>query len=194
MSPGPKYWGTDMGTEAQDQIIERCKAGDPDAFAELYRVEGPRALHTARLITGSWADAEDSLQEAAVRAWRTIDRFTTGRSFRPWFLKFVVNEALKVRRRRPWSPLSDSEVTPAATGEGPEARAEEQEQHRLVLNALGTLDRNHRAPVVLFYFEGLSEVEVAAILGIRRSTVKSRLHTARRHLAGELERRGIRIS
>ncbi len=183
-----------MGTEAQDQLIERCKAGDPEAFAELYRVEAPRALHTARFITGSWADAEGCLQEAAVRAWRAMDRFTTGRPFRPWFLKFVVNEALKVCRRRPWSPLPASEAMPAATGEGPEARAEAREQHHLVLDALGTLDRNHRAPVVLFYFEGLPEVEVAEVLGIRPSTVKSRLHTARRRLAGELEQRGIRSS
>jgi len=167
-----------MGTEAQDQLIERCKAGDPEAFAELYRVEAPRALHTARFITGSWADAEGCLQEAAVRAWRAMDRFTTGRPFRPWFL----------------SPLPASEAMPAATGEGPEARAEAREQHHLVLDALGTLDRNHRAPVVLFYFEGLPEVEVAEVLGIRPSTVKSRLHTARRRLAGELEQRGIRSS
>lgn len=71
---------------------------------------------------------------------------------------------------------------------------EAREQYRLVLDALGTLDRNHRAPVVLFYFEGLSEAEVADVLGIRPSTVKARLHTARRRLAVELARKGIHSS
>lgn len=186
--------GVEMATRVEDNIIQRCQAGDLEAFAALYRAEAPRALQTAYFITGGWADAEDCLQEAAVRAWRSIGRFTPGRPFRPWFLKFVANEALKSRRRRVWSSLPDSDLLPAAAGDAPEVRAEQSEQQRLVLDAIAELDSNHRAPVVLFYFEDFSEAEVAEVLGIRPSTVKSRLHTARQRLAGHLEQRGMRSS
>lgn len=182
-----------MAAVAGDNIIERCQSGDLEAFATLYQREAPRALQTAYFITGSWADAEDCLQEAAVRAWRAMGRFLPGKPFRPWFLKFVTNEALRLReRRRPVTPLPAEDSLPAAADEGPEASAERDDQHRLVLEALGTLDRNHRAPAVLFYFEGLSEAEVAEVLGIRQVTVKSRLHTARQRLAAQLEQRGLR--
>lgn len=110
---------------------------------------------------------------------RSIGRFIPGRPFRPWFLTFVANEALKARRRRPWSPLPDDDALPAAaSGDGPEVSAERLDQRRLMLAAIATLDPSHRAPLVLFYLEGLSESEVAEVLGLRRSTVKSRLYTA----------------
>ncbi|MHB9144588.1 MAG: RNA polymerase sigma factor [Symbiobacteriia bacterium] len=185
--------GVGMAAAADDNIIiERCQSGDLEAFATLYQREAPRALQTAYFITGNWADAEDSLQEAAVRAWRTIGRFIPGKPFRPWFLKFVTNEALRLRGRRPVTLLPEEDILPAAADEGPEASAERDDRHRLVLEALGTLDLNHRAPAVLFYYEGLSEAEVAEVLGIRQATVKSRLHTARQRLAAYLGQRGLR--
>ncbi len=184
-------------TEAE--LVRRCQGGSVDAFAELYRSTAARALQTARLIAGDWATAEDCLQEGAIRAWRAIGRFEPGRPFAPWFLKIVVNEALKTRRRSPVYELPDNLVSRpgSAINADPDAQSGDADLHleqlaarQAVAAALASLDAAHRAPVVLFYFNDLSEKEIATLLGLRLSTVKSRLHTARRRMAEHLRIEG----
>lgn len=206
MKPGKQ--GGEPAGDCEEEAVRRCQGGDSRAFEGLYRALAPRALQVAYLITGDRASAEDCLQEAALRAWRAIGGFTPGRPFRPWFLKFVVNEALKARRNagrtvpfdptHPAAPWAGGSGGRAVGGQemtcpGPAAEVGRLELRAKVIQALDVLDANHRAPLVLFYFEGMSEGEVAQALGMRRSTVKSRLHTARRRVAEHLQREGVNM-
>ena len=168
-------------TEAE--LVRLCQGGSMAAYEQLYRSTAPRALQTARLISGNWATAEDCLQEAAIRAWRAIGRFDPGRPFAPWFLKIVVNEALKARRRPRLFELPEDIAGTTDLFEGLADR-------HAVADALALLDTAHRAPLVLFYFNDLTEKEIAAVLGLRVTTVKSRLHTARRRVAEHLLAKG----
>ena len=95
---------------ADQQLVERCQAGQADAFGELYEHYHPQLVrHCARRL-GNRATAEDVAQEAFIRAWRSIDRFERGRSFYPWLHVIASNACTDVlRRQRPTTPLSEME-------------------------------------------------------------------------------------
>ena len=95
---------------ADQQLVERCQAGQADAFGELYEHYHPQLVrHCARRL-GNRATAEDVAQEAFIRAWRSIDRFERGRRFYPWLHVIASNACTDVLRRQPLTtPLSEME-------------------------------------------------------------------------------------
>ena len=117
--------------------------------------------------------AEDAVQEAALKAWRKLDRFREGADLRPWFLAIVANECRTARRSR-WRsvhPLDSSRRQPAVT-EG--AMAE-----RIDLDAsLDRLPKRHLLPLTLYYHLDLSIDDVARVLGCSPGAAKLRIHRA----------------
>jgi RNA polymerase sigma-70 factor (ECF subfamily) len=139
------------------------------------------AFRTAWVIAGG-ADAEDAAQEGFVKAWYALPRFRAGSPFRPWLLAIVANEARNRRRsgrRQDDLALRVTEDRPSGdAAPSPEAAALESEQRRLLLAAVGRLGDSDRQVIACRYFLELSEAEMAAALGCRRGTVKSRLSRA----------------
>lgn len=171
-----------MGEEA---LIRRCQAGDRQAFEALFRTYLQKAVSTAYLITRDWNLAEDAAQEAFSRAFRSIRTFRVGQPFGPWLYRIVVNEARRAagRNARPLPYLDLPVAAPSA-----EETVLTRERSAQVWQAIHALDESHRLVVVLKYFNGFSELETAQILGLRQSTVKSRLHVARQRLQMLLQR------
>ncbi|MGI6368937.1 MAG: RNA polymerase sigma factor [Anaerolineae bacterium] len=174
----------------EQQAIAQLRAGDIEGLAWLVQRYQQRALHTAYLILGDRSAAEDVVQSAFLRAWERIQQFDPSRPFAPWFLKSVSNEALRrLTRQRPHLTLEDLEaaertLAPWLTdpAPGPDQHAEELALREALQKALTTLSAQQRAAVVLRYYAGLSEAEIAERMGTPRGTVKSRLHAAHRRL------------
>ena len=82
----------------EEELVERAKRGDEDAYEELVRAYQGIAFRTAYLVAGNAADAEDAAQEGFVKAHRALGRFRRGSPFRPWLLQIVANEARNRRR------------------------------------------------------------------------------------------------
>ena len=80
------------------ELVLRAQRGDDLAFAELVRAHQEIAFRIAYLITGSTSDAEDAVQDGALKAWRALARFRVGEPWRPWLLSIVANEARNRRR------------------------------------------------------------------------------------------------
>jgi RNA polymerase sigma-70 factor (ECF subfamily) len=155
---------------------------DLDAWlAESY----PTAFRTACLVLRSSADAEDAVQDAFLRVWRFRDAIPDGEGRRAWLYRVVVNACLsRVRGDRVWRERADDEslaTVPAQTD--PQHDAEEAALGRCLTAALARLPEHLRVPVVLRYFSGLAEREIAVAIQRRPGTVKSRLSEARRRLA-----------
>ncbi len=173
-----------MGSQPLDESreIERAKQGHDDAYEALVRRYQQLAFRTAYLITGDAAEAEDAAQTAFIKAYAALDRFRAGAPFRPWLLTIVANEARNrraVTRRRPALALSAVVDRPAGeTISSPEAAALAADQRRRLLEALNSLSDEDRAVIAYRYFLDLSESEMAALLGCRPGTVKSRLSRA----------------
>ncbi|MFI5300346.1 MAG: sigma-70 family RNA polymerase sigma factor [Polyangiales bacterium] len=148
----------------------------------------------ARRLTGSNADAEELVQETFARALGARDPMRVGSNVRAWLYRILRNahiDALRRRRANPVSLSRDGEDLDAASVDG-EMLRDDRELDRLrglvaeeIERALATLSPDART-IVLLDHEGLSEVELAEVLGCAIGTVKSRLSRARVALRAKL--------
>ena len=149
-----------------------------DALVARLIGEHDRAYRAAWLVLRDRELAQDAVQEAFLRVWRFRSALPAGDAIRPWLYRVVVNTAissLRHERRRP-EPREASEQTHEV----------DPVEALVVADALATLPEHLRIPVVLRYWVGLSEKEIAAAISRRPGTVKSRLHEARTRLSNEL--------
>lgn len=152
------------------------RAGDTDAYAVLVRRHAAVAMRTAALL-GAGSDTEDVVQEALVKAYRSLGRFRLDRPFRPWLLRIVANEAHNAHRsavRRSAREERDARAL-AVWLDDVSVDVTEREAKEQVLAAVGRLPDPLRRVVVCRYLLELGEAETAVVLGVPRGTVKSRL-------------------
>ncbi len=151
-----------------------------------------RVFRLAYRLTGNRADAEDLTQEVFVRVFRSLGSFTPG-TFEGWLHRITTNLFLDQARRR-------SRIRFDTLGDEPEARFPSRvpaPDHQVleglfdpdVEAALGALAPEFRAAVVLCDIEGLSYEEIAAVLGLKLGTVRSRIHRGRAQLRRALAHR-----
>jgi RNA polymerase sigma-70 factor (ECF subfamily) len=174
-----------------NELVERARDGDAEAFATLVRGHQEIAFRTAYLITGNAADAEDAAQAGFVKAHRGLARFRAGEPLRPWLLTIVANEARNRRRaagRRTALALraAGEEHPSGAAAPSPEAALLAGERRAALLGALARLREEDRVVIGCRYLLELSEAETAAALDVRPGTVKSRLSRGLERLRAEL--------
>jgi RNA polymerase sigma-70 factor (ECF subfamily) len=177
-------WRRATGGRDEPALIRQARNGSADAVETLVRRHWDAAHRTAFLIVQDTAAAEDIAQEAMLAAVRAIDCFDRRRPFRPWLHRIVVNRSLdwvKARQRR---PEVSGELAAAA-----EAPAPADEMSAELIAALGALDPDQRALVVLRHVLGYRSSELAGMLGMPAATVRTRLaralHQLRKLLEGE---------
>src|SRR5512134_3241827 len=136
--------------------------------------------------------AEDAAQETFLRAYQNLHRYDQTRSFATWLLSIGAHYCIDRLRRRKLSMFSmDEENEDGTTFEiadasspDPEAESVKREDRDRLHILLKDLDETDRAAVIMRYWYDYSEVEIAESLKLTVSAVKSRLHRARRSLAG----------
>ena len=175
-----------------DAAIGQCKEGNREAFRHLVERYKDVLFGTAVLMTSNRAVSEEIVQEALLSAWRGIGGFKSGRPFKPWLMRILVNEVLARQRRKsvPTVPLSDRELI-SVPSEDEESGAFEGKA--AVRQAISDLVPVQKQVVVLRYFAELSVPEVARAMGVREGTVKSRLHRALARLRESLEEVGKEV-
>ncbi len=165
-------------------MVRRGRA--PDELSQWLADSYARAYRTAYLIVRNPADAEEAVQEAFLRVWRFRESLPPGAAREPWLYRVLVNTCHSLLRReiprRERTARSEPETVERTT---PAELAEHAETASSVAEALDGLPDHLRVPVVLRYWTGLSEREIALAIRRRPGTVKSRLHEARRRLADD---------
>jgi RNA polymerase sigma-70 factor (ECF subfamily) len=153
-------------------------------FESLFLPHLDAAFNLARLLTRNAQDAEDVVQEAYLKAWRAYSGFRGGAA-RPWLLAIVRNHAFTwLRESRPWADRAEfDEQSFAGDHATPEAEAIGSERARAVERCVSQLPLDFREAIILREMEELSYGEIAAITGVPRGTVMSRLSRARARLA-----------
>lgn len=165
-------------------LIQGMAAGDSRALDELYARHGRAILGFLMAhLRDNRQLAEEVLQDVMLAAWNHARDFRGDSRVKTWLLVIARNRALNaVRRRSPtWVELHD-DYTAYDEDTSPLERVERQVQIKNVRLAIENLPPHHREILVLVFFDGLSGVEVAQVLGISEGTVKSRLHRAREAL------------
>jgi RNA polymerase sigma-70 factor (ECF subfamily) len=165
-------------------LVIAAKAGDGDAFMDLVQLETPEAYRLSLVILRHPSDAEDSLQEAFVRAWRELPGLRDAERWSAWFRRITVNAAIDAGRRKKAMrivPLAFHEPSPMADSSVGLAKRDE------VTQAMSHLDASDRALLALRFGHDLELPDVAAALDIPLGTAKSRLHRALGRMRKELE-------
>jgi RNA polymerase sigma factor (sigma-70 family) len=162
------------GPDNDALLIERARAQDQRAFAELVGRYRGVLWGVCLRITGNSADAEDAVQEAMIAAWRHLDGFREESRFSTWLYRIASNAALAVvRRRRETSEL------PEELPEESRGLASRVADADSVQRALAQLPESFRVALVLREYGGFSYAEIATHQGILVETVKTRLNRAR---------------
>ena len=174
-----------------EELVERCRAGDGEAFAELLERHQSSFYSLARRMLDDADEAFDALQDSCVKAWRGIDTMR-GPAFKSWMSSIVARTCIdRIRARRVSDPLEDEtgRVIPLPdTRPGPETAALARERVEQVQAALMALGPDHRAVILMRDLSGLSYEEIAEALDVPIGTVRSRLARARVGLQAELVR------
>jgi RNA polymerase sigma-70 factor, ECF subfamily len=180
--------------ESDTDLARRCRAGDPDGFEALMRRHNRRLYRIAYSILRDADEAEDAVQDAYIRAFRSLDQLEDLARFPTWLATIAVNEARgRLRRGRRMQPLdgdmAETEVVPMFTepNAGPERLAHSGELRVVLERAIDTLPGPFRTVFMLRGVEELNVAETAEALGIPPATVKTRFHRARALLRRSLQ-------
>jgi len=185
-----------MRDSAEKQLVERIRAGDQAAVADLSAGYGSRIFQLAFRCTKNHEDAEEITQDVLLKVCRSIDAFRGDSALSSWIYRITFNTAMSRLRaarshgadlatdsaisRQPdsaeattmpreladWSALADDEVMRA-------------QLRRRLVRALRDLPAIYRLPVLLRDVQGLSTEEASAVLRVKDQTLKSRLHRGR---------------
>jgi RNA polymerase sigma factor (sigma-70 family) len=157
---------------------------------EVVELHSDRVFRLAYRLTGNRHDAEDLTQEVFVRVFRSLSSYTPG-TFEGWLHRITTNLFLDLVRRRArirFDGLADDAAERLPGREpGPATVYEDTHLDPDIQRALAALSPDFRAAVVLCDIEGLSYEEIAATLGIKLGTVRSRIHRGRAQLREALE-------
>ena len=163
----------------------------PPTWDEVVRTHSARVYRLAYRLTGNPHDAEDLTQEVFVRVFRSLSSYTPG-TFEGWLHRITTNLFLDTVRRKArirFDALPDDAERLASNGPGPAQVYDDTHFDIDVQAALEALPPDFRAAVVLCDLEGLSYEEIAATLGIKIGTVRSRIHRGRSQLRAALAHR-----
>ena len=184
--------GTAMPGEAVVPDETAAPEWTPPSWDDLVRQHSARVYRLAYRLTGNMHDAEDLTQEVFVRVFRSLPSYTPG-TFEGWLHRITTNLFLDMARRRQrirFEGLGDQAVGLLRDGEPTPAQAfDARHLDTDVQQALEALAPEYRAAVVLCDIEGLSYEEIAATLGVKLGTVRSRIHRGRAQLRTALDHR-----
>ena len=160
--------------------MELVKQQDDAAWTQIVRQHQEAVFRLAYLILGDAAEAEETAQDAFVKAYLSLDKFDVKRPFRPWLMQIVRNTARNRQRSlsryatavRNWWQSQRVDVQPELS----------QDDSQLLWQAVRQLPMTSQELIYLRYFVGMSEAETAVTLNIKPGTVKSRSHRALKRL------------
>ena len=181
-------------TPTVDELIERCLAGDQQAWEQIVRLHRRKVFNVAYKFVGKHDEAEDLTQDIFLKIFKALKTFDRRANFQTWIISISRNLCIdhyrSVRKERQTiaRDVDSNDLQPATPDRGPYAQAEHQDLRAQLRQALETLPITLRTAVVLRDLQELSYQEIAERLGLPEGTVKSRINRGRIELAHQLRR------
>jgi RNA polymerase sigma-70 factor (ECF subfamily) len=189
-----------LAGESDDELVAKAQQSNDEAFGELVRRTSASSLRLAMSILRDRQEAEDEVQNSYFNAWRHVSQFQRESKFSTWMSRIVANHCLmRLRKTRGLNFLYLDEASPDDTarpmeledqGPTPEGELGGQELSAVLQKEIRRLPPMLQRVLVLRDVDELSTAEVASILGISASAVKSRLMRARLELRTRLKKYG----
>jgi RNA polymerase sigma-70 factor, ECF subfamily len=197
-APTPERIPSRIAREDEPLLVKAAKSGDTSAFEELVNRYESKIFRLTMNITRNREDAEDSMQDAFLKAYAHLETFKEDSRFYTWLVRIAFNQALmKLRKRRPNVVSLDDDLDTGEDtiprdvedwGPSPEERFEQTELSGILSSVISELDPSFRIVFQLRDIEQLSTEETAEVLGLSVPAVKSRLLRARLKLRQKLSR------
>lgn len=178
--------GVSAVNPTDEELLQRVGHRDHAAFETLYRRYSRSVLGLALRRLGDRGRAEDALQETFTAIWRAAKTYRPERGKAAPWLFAVARNSISDRGRARREPPAEAPDEPTLEA-GPDERAEQSWLAWRVHGALETLPDHERELIELAYWSGLSQSEIANLVGIPLGTVKTRMRSALARLADELE-------
>lgn len=160
--------------ETDPALIERIRAGDETAMADLYDRYAGIVYGVALRVLGDAAAAEDVLQEVFLQLWRNPQAFDANRGKLPaWLAVIARNRAIDHLRKRPME--NDIEEAPVASAVDLENEAAQRLAIEKIRGALGRLPQEQQKCLEMAFFQGMTHTEIAAKTGEPLGTIKTRI-------------------
>ena len=180
------------GSTETTEAVARARAGDADAWGQIYREMGPAIFRFCRRALPTREDAEDATMEIFSKLWEgKLSQYDETRSFSAWLYRVAANHCWDILRRRKIRQDKETEDVETIPLEHPDPsqldRLIEQKTSEEVRHALHKLGARARMALVLRYYSDMSYDEIADALGVRRAFVGVVLLRARHELRQALE-------
>ena len=179
-----------MTRDEENRLISRAKRGHADAFRDLVEAYKERLFAFVWRMVRNHHEAEDVCQNAFVKAYESLDSYSSNYAFSTWLFTIAYRLSLNGMRKKK-AVSGETDFSYVGTGEPDAAlslaNSEEAKRLRsLIWSAVDKLSPPQKSAVLLFYREGKSCQDIGLVLGIPAVTVKSHLHRAREKLRGLL--------
>jgi RNA polymerase sigma-70 factor (ECF subfamily) len=179
----------DLARSNPDDLVIRAQSGETGAFERLMERHESLVLRTALRMLGDRDDALDAAQEVFVRLYRSLKQVDPARPLEPWLYRTTLNACHDLaKKRKRWS-ITDSAIRPESTTDGTEKRLDAESAMQVIEEGLRHLPDRERAAITLRDIEGLDTRQVASIMHVGESTVRSLISKARVNLRRFREKR-----
>ena len=179
-----------------DRLIERCLAGDQQAWETIVKLYWRKVFNVAYKFVGRHDEAEDLTQDIFLKVFRSLATFDRRANFQTWLISVSRNLCIdhyrSVRKERETIDrgVNADDLSPVSVEASPHVVLERVDLAQQLRVALAELPETLRAAVVMRDIQELSYQEIADRLALPEGTVKSRINRGRRELARQLRRRG----
>lgn len=172
-----------------EELIASCKQGNTSGYTGLYNDHSQAVYNTIVRLVGHSGEAEDILQESFVAAFQRIDQFTMTGGFRAWIKRIAINKSVDLIRKR---HIPFVELEPAWMTAADETMVDEQ-AHAYTMDqiaaAIEGLPDSYRTVFNLYAVEGIPHAEIAEMLGLGHTAVRTQYHRARQKIVAALEKK-----
>lgn len=176
----------------QDELVERCRRGERQSYEELYDKYAKAMYNTSLRIVNHTGDAEDVLQESFCDAFTSIGSFGYKSTFGAWLKRIVINKSINALRKRKMDIIDIDKTSAHALAEQDEYdESEIKFKVEEVRKAILTLPNGYRTVLTLHLLEGYDQEEIAEILQVTHSTVRTQYMRAKQKLLLLIKKGGL---
>ena len=167
--------------------MERCRAGDRDAYYRLYKLYSRSMYNVAYRMVNDEEDAEDVLQEAFISAFNHLGNYRGDSTFGAWLKRIVINKAINQIQKKKWERIPEDDRWDVKEEEIVDVLEGFPFTVEKVRSAIEVLPDGYRMVLSLYLLEGYDHSEIGEIMGITESTSKSQFNRAKKKLKEILE-------
>lgn len=180
------------GPSIDEILMQRVSNDDADSMDEWVNRYANRLMTTIRRMIGDHHRSEEIFQDVILAIWKNRKKYDFPRPVRPWVFKIAINRCREALRKKDDSMTNqDIAVGSIQSRKHATTSVSADESSRLVKDAISRLPEQQRAVVVLRIWNGMSYLEIAEVVGVGESTVRSYMHHALKSLRTRLAPHGL---